>query len=145
MALVADSGAVYALYDRGDRNHRAVRQAVATEEGAILIPAAVLAEIDYLLRIRLGTVAEVQFLEGIEKGAFTIEPFTLDDASFCRKLLAKYRELGVDLADASVAAVAERRGISRLLTVDERHFRAIRAANGKPFTLLPADSRGVSK
>ncbi|HEV2201198.1 MAG TPA: hypothetical protein VGR73_15380 [Bryobacteraceae bacterium] len=54
MALIADSGAVYALYDRRDRNHRAVREAVDLESGAILIPAAVLAEIDYLLRVRLG-------------------------------------------------------------------------------------------
>lgn len=139
MALVADSGALYALYDRRDRNHRAVTEAVALETGAILIPAAVLAEIDYLLRVRLGAAAEERFLEGIEKGAFTVEPFTLEDASFCRKLLVRYREMDLGLADASVVAVAERRGILRLLTVDERHFRAIRTTAGKRFTLLPAD------
>ena len=140
MAIVADSGAVYALYDRRDRHHRAVSAAVSAEAGAILVPAAILAEIDYLLRVRLGGTSELRFLEGIEAGAFTIEPFTLEDASYCRKLLSRYRELDVGLADASVAAVAERRGIFRLLTVDERHFRAVRTTAGKRFTLVPADS-----
>ncbi len=139
MALVADSGAVYALYDRRDRHHAAIQKAIAAESGAILIPAAVLAEIDYLLRVRLGLAAEQRFLEGIEKGAFAIEPFTVEDASYCRALLAKYAEMDLGLADASVAAAAERRGIQRLLTVDERHFRAIRTTAGKRFTLLPAD------
>jgi uncharacterized protein len=139
VAIVADSGAIYALYDRRDRHHRAMTETLALETGAILIPAAILAEIDYLLRARIGAPAEQRFLEGIEKGAFTVEPFTLEDASFCRKLLARYQELDLGLADASVAAVAERRGILRLLTVDKRHFRAIRTTTGKRFTLLPAD------
>jgi hypothetical protein len=140
MAVIADSGALYALYDRRDRNHRRVAAAVAEETGAILIPAAVLAEIDYLLRVRLGAKAGQQFLEGIERGAFIVEAFTLEDASFCRRLLARYHDLDLGLADAAVAAVAERRGILTILTVDERHFRAIRTQSGKPFTILPADA-----
>ena len=35
---------------------------------------------------------------------------------------------------------AERLGVNRILTVDERDFRAVRAAGGKPFQLLPADA-----
>jgi predicted nucleic acid-binding protein len=37
-------------------------------------------------------------------------------------------------------ATAERLGIRRILTVDERHFRVVRSADGKPFQLLPADA-----
>jgi predicted nucleic acid-binding protein len=44
------------------------------------------------------------------------------------------------LADASVIATAERLGTRRILTVDERHFRVVRASDGKPFILLPADA-----
>ena len=40
-------------------------------------------------------------------------------------LIRQYRDLGLGLADASVVATAERLGRPRLLTVDERHFRAI--------------------
>lgn len=141
MALVADSGALYALYDKRDRNHRAVREALQAEDGPILIPAALLAEIDYLLRKRIGSSAEQRFLEGIEKGAFTVEAFTLEDVAFCRTLLVQYEDLDLGLADASVIATAERRGIRKILTVDERDFRAVRTSKGESFVLLPADAK----
>lgn len=145
MAIVADSGALYALYDRHDRNHRSVRDAVQAEDGPILIPAAILAEIDYLLRVRIGLAAEMRFLEGIEKGAFTVEAFTLEDAAFCRKLLDRYKSLDLGLADASVIATAERLGIGKILTMDERDFRAVRTLKGEAFVLLPADAKADTK
>ena len=141
MALVADSGALYALYDKRDRSHRAVREALQAEDGPILIPAALLAEIDYLLRVKIGFSAEQRFLEGIEKGAFTVEAFTIEDAAFCRKLLVKYEDLDLGLADASVVSTAERLGIRKILTVDERDFRAVRTSKGESFVLLPADRK----
>jgi predicted nucleic acid-binding protein len=139
MAIVADSGALYALYDKRDQHHSAVKAAIAAESGAIIIPAAILAEIDYLLRVRLGPAAERRFLEGIEKGAFTVADFTTEDASHCRKLLSRYESLDLGLADASVIATAERLGVRTILTVDERDFRAVSNAQGEPFMLLPAD------
>ncbi len=139
MAIVADSGALYALYDKRDRYHRAVREVLQAEDGPILIPAALLAEIDYLLRVRIGFAAEQRFLEGIEKGAFTVEAFTIEDAAFCRRLLARYTDLDLGLANASVIATAERLGIRKILTVDECDFRAVRTSKGESFVLLPAD------
>lgn len=140
MALIGDSGALYALYDRRDRHHRAVREAVEAEAGPIVLPAAILAELDYLLRMRLGHTAELRLLEGIQEGALAIECFTLADVAYCGELLSRYEDLDLGLADAAVIATAERLGIPRILTVDERDFRAVRTANGKPFVLLPADS-----
>jgi hypothetical protein len=59
----------------------------------------------------------------------------------CAALLTKYSDLDLGLCDAAVVTVAERLGTDRILTVDERDFRAIRSARGKPFRLLPADLR----
>jgi predicted nucleic acid-binding protein len=39
---------------------------------------------------------------------------------------AKFIDLGLGLVDGVVAAVAERRGILRVLTTDRAHFSAIR-------------------
>jgi len=140
MAAVADSGAIYGLYNRRDRHHRGLRAAILYEPGAILIPAAILSEIDYLIGAKLGAQAEIDFLDDILSGAFTLEPFTAGDLRRSRELLEKYQPLDFGLADAAVIATAERLRTRRILTVDERHFRAVRAADGKPFTLLPADS-----
>jgi uncharacterized protein len=141
MALIADSGAIYALYDARDRHHAAVTEAVEEEKGPIIVPMVILAEIDYLLRIRLSNRAVSRFLEGISVGGFTLETFTSTDLSRCQSLLETYADLNLGLADASVIATAERKGVRRILTVDERDFRAVRSADGKPFTLLPADAQ----
>jgi uncharacterized protein len=140
MALIADSGAIYALYDARDRHHSAVAHVISVENGAMVVPMAILAEIDYLLRVRLGSRALFRFLEGISVGGFSLEPFTSQDLTSCRTLLKTYADLDLGLADAAVIATAERLGTRRILTVDERHFRVVRAADGKPFTLLPADA-----
>jgi len=140
MALMADSGAIYGLHDRRDRHHRALRKAIEQETGPILVPQAIPSEIDYLLRATLGIDAELDFLDDIIASIFTLAPFTPIDAIRSRDLAATYRNLDLGLADAALIATAERLGVSRILTVDERDFRAVRGADGEPFKLLPADA-----
>ena len=52
----------------------------------------------------------------------------------------RYVDLNLGLADLSVAVIAQRLGTRRILTFDERHFRAVRPLQGGVFTLLPADA-----
>jgi len=56
------------------------------------------------------------------------------------RLIDRYRPLGIGLADASVVVVAARHGTTRVLTLDERHFRAVRPLRGRSFRILPADA-----
>ena len=139
MALVADSGGIYGLYDRRDSAHGRIRTVLERERDPIVIPAVILGELDYLLRVRLGAQALLQFLSDLDSGAFLLEAVTPHDLLRCRALLMKYADLDIGLCDASVVAVAERLGTDRILTVDERDFRAIRSVRGKPFRLFPAD------
>ncbi|PYQ59219.1 MAG: VapC toxin family PIN domain ribonuclease [Acidobacteria bacterium] len=140
MTTIADTGALYALYDADDRHHTAVREFLEREPGPIIIPVAILAELDYLLREFLGIDAELDFLDGLLDGSFLLEPVTRSDLERCRELIAQYRGLDLGLADAAVIATAERLNVFRILTVDERDFRAVVSRDGKPFRLLPADS-----
>lgn len=140
MALIADSGAIYALYDARDQHHEAVAGLIGEEAETIILPMAILAEIDYLLRVRLGNRAVLKFLEGIRIGGYVLEPLTALDVNRCISLVQTYANLNLGIADASVIATAEHLGSGRILTVDERHFRAIRSAKGSPFALLPADA-----
>jgi hypothetical protein len=140
MGLIADSGGIYALYDAGDRHHRAVVSIVRRETGPIVIPAVVLAEIDFLLRTHLGVDAELDFLEGLATGTYMLEPFTASDLRRCRQLVEQYRDADIGLADAAVVAIAERLRMRRILTTDVRDFRLVRPTGAAPFTLLPADA-----
>ncbi len=139
MTLVADSGALYALYDADDAHHGKVRKVIDRERGAIIVPTVILAELDYLLREFLGVDAELDFLEGIASGAYILESFMAADLERCRELIAGYRDLDLGLVDAAVIATAERLGIQNILTVDERDFRAVHPRKGT-FILLPADA-----
>ena len=138
--LIADSGALYALYDADDLFHEAVRVVVAGHRGPVVVPAVLLAEVDYLLREFLGVDAELDFLRSLESGAFALEPFIGADLARCRELVARYRDLDLGLTDAGVVATAERLRTRHLLTVDERDFRAVVPAGGQPFVILPADA-----
>jgi predicted nucleic acid-binding protein len=139
MAVVCDTGAVYALYDADDLHHAACKAVVEAERGPLFLPIVLLAEIDYLLTKHLGADACVELLESIEAGAFTLVVPTSDDLTRCRELMVQYRDLSVGLADATVVATAERLQIQRVFTVDQRHFRAIQPRGMGHFILLPAD------
>jgi uncharacterized protein len=141
MAIIADSGAVYGLYDRRDASHAGLRASVEKARDLIVLPAPILGEIDYLLRLRLGNAALLRFLADVQEGAFVIESLTLADLRRCAALIEKYHDLDLGLSDASVVAVADRLGTDRILTVDQRDFRVIRSARGRPFHLMPADRR----
>ena len=89
----------------------------------------------------LGRQALLRFLSDAEAGSYRIEPFLLEDLARCRVLVQTYSDLKLGLCDAAVAATAERLGIDRILTVDQRDFRTVRSSSGKPFRLLPADHK----
>jgi len=139
MAVVCDTGAVYALYDADDLHHAACKGVIESERGPLFLPVVLLAEIDYLLTSRLGVNASLEFLESIESGAFTLVPPSSEDLARCRALIAQYRDLTLGLADATVVATAERLRIQRVFSVDERHFRAIEPRGLGHFIILPAD------
>jgi len=141
LAIVADSGAIFALYDRKDRHHRAVRRVLDDERSLVVIPSAILGELDYLLRQHLGIQAELDFVDSVITGSFTLENLVSEDVVRCHELIKTYQDLDLGLAGAAVIATAERLKIERILTVDERDFRAVRPKGGRPFLLLPADRK----
>lgn len=141
MTVIADSGAIYAIYDADDAYHEAVSEFIERENGAIIIPDVILVEIDYLLREFLGVPAEIDFMNDLLAGAYEIEAVNLTDISFCLDLIEQYRDLDLGLADSAVMTLAERLKIYRILTVDERDFRAVRPKGRHSFVVLPADQR----
>jgi predicted nucleic acid-binding protein len=141
MAIVADSGGVFALYDSRDRHHKSVRSFLERIPETIYLPAPLLGELGYMLAAWLGTGALLQFLADVMAGSFRIEPFLPEDVQRSRALLETYADLKLGLCGAAVAATAERLRIDRILTVGERDFRAIRTREGKAFRLLPADHK----
>jgi predicted nucleic acid-binding protein len=140
LTLVLDAAPLVAVADRRDRMRPQIEALLREEPGELVIPAPVTAEVDYLLGRRLGRVARLAFLGDLAAGRFTAACLESDDHGVVIDLERRYDDLDVGLADLSVVVVAERFGTRRLLTFDERHFRALRPLNGGQFTLLPSDA-----
>jgi len=56
-----------------------------------------------------------------------------------RAVIERYAGLQLGLADASIVVLAERYGCHDVLTLDQRHFRAISDSRDRPFRLFPLD------
>ena len=107
------------------------------EDGALqlVIPALVIAEVSYLVESRLGPRTEAQFLRGLAK--FEVEAPTTEEWDSIAGLVEKYGDFPLGGTDASVAVLAERLATDLIITLDRRHFGAIRMSSGRPFRLLP--------
>lgn len=138
MTLVLDAAPLVAVADRRDPMKGAVEVALREEPGELVVPAPVTAEVDYLLGRRLGRAVRLAFLADLAAGRFTVACLDDTDYATMADLDRRYEDLDVGLADLSVVVVAHRYSTERILTFDERHFRALRPIAGGHFTLLPA-------
>lgn len=137
--IVLDTSGLWAALDADQRRHEAARSALEADPGPLLLSPFVLAELDYLLLDRLGVDRECEFLRDVAAGAYELVAVTKDDVGRARSVAQQYRDLEVGLADASVALLAERYRTTRVLTLDHRHFRAMKPLWGDAFTVLPGD------
>jgi predicted nucleic acid-binding protein len=138
--IVLDTGGLYAALDANETLHgRAMAALLAAPPPRLLSPF-VLAELDYLIAARVGHSAQVAMLDEVVRGSYQLEPFGPDDVGFIRRVMEKYADLRIGLADASVVVLANRHRTTDLLCTDERHFRVLRSSAGRPFRLLPLDS-----
>lgn len=137
--IVLDTSGVLAAIDAAQRDHLAARRAMEDDPGPFVLSPFVLAEVDYLLATRVGIDAELAFLGQVASGAYRLEPFAESDVEAARRLIERYKDLGLGLADASVVVLAQRVRTTKLLSLDERHFRAVRPLSGRAFRLLPRD------
>lgn len=138
MILLDTSGLLSAI-DASQRFHTECAAALANASPPLILSPFVLAELDYLLARHVGGTAQTALLEEIARGAYQLAPFGATDVAAAARILERYARLGIGLADASIAVLAERHGTRDVLTLDERHFRALRIGGRRAFRLLPFD------
>ena len=100
----------------------------------------VLAELDYLIGSRVSAEAARSLLGEVTRGAYRLETMEAADIAEAADVIRRYASLELGLADASIVVLSRRYGVTDLLTLDERHFRAVVGSGDRPFRLLPADA-----
>jgi predicted nucleic acid-binding protein len=127
--------APYAAADADDADHAESLAALAYPALRLVVPALVLAEATYFVGTRLGASAEAAFLRGLH--AIDLEAPDSADIIRMAELVEHYADLRLGGTDASVIALAERLDAPTVVTLDRRHFAAVRPRHRDAFELLP--------
>jgi predicted nucleic acid-binding protein len=139
VALILDTGPLYASLDRSDHDHRACKRLIESAAEALVVPAPVLVEVDYWIHARLHSGVLTALLDDITAGAYLVESLLPGDYRRARDLCEGYADADLGFVDAAVLAVVERYGEDKLATLDERRFRVVRPRHVDSLRLLPGD------
>lgn len=137
--IVLDTSGLLAAIDSSQRFHNAAKRALEEASGPLLLSPFVLAELDYMTLAHVGRSQEIALLEEVARGTYCLEPFSTEDIVRATEVIRQYSDFHLGLADASNVVLAARYDTYDILTLDERHFRAVAGPRGHPFRLLPAD------
>lgn len=122
-AVIVDTGPLVAFLNASDRYHAWSKQVFGAIEGSVLSCEAVLSEACFLLcHSRGGSDAVIKL---VERGLVLL-PFRLEaESASIRRLLARYADVPMSLADACLVRMSEQSPDSVVLTLDQ-NFRVYR-------------------
>lgn len=134
--ILVDTGFWLALANARDRHHEVALSALGSVKEPLLTTWPVLTETCHLLLHCLGVHSQERFVESGARGAFQLFELTATHLPRVEELMRKYRDLPMDLADASLVVAAEALDSGRILSTDQRDFQTYRWKNRKPFKNL---------
>lgn len=137
IVLICDTAPLVAAADSADPAHRRCRQLLESHVGPLVTTTLVIAEAGWLIRRQLDLRAESLLYQSISEGELHIEHLIRPDWARIAELVDMYRDIGLDAADASVIAIADRLDQNEVATLDERDFRIVRPRHVDSFDLLP--------
>jgi len=137
VALVLDTGVLYAALDTEDPDHRACAELISGAAEQLIIPAPVLVELDYWVRKFGSSDAWLSFCEDVQSGAYVLYPLDARLLLAAAQLQVHFADLPLNLVDAVVFATCETLGEPKVATLDHRDFGVLRTQAGSALELLP--------
>jgi len=134
-SLLVDTGPLVALLHRDDAAHARCVRVLKRTSSPLCTTWPVVTEATYLLSF--SHEAQDGLLEMLDRGDLLLLPLEMRDVPRLRTLIRKYRDLPMELADASLVDAAEREGVDTVFTLDSRDFSVYRLPRGKRFTIVP--------
>lgn len=135
MTLV-DAGPLVAIVDRGEADHARCVAALPSITLPLVTTWPAFTEAMYLLGEAAGWPGQAALWRLVERGDLELAEMSAGARVRMRALMEKYRDLPMDLADASLVALAEERRLNRVFTLD-RDFRVYRLPRGSSFDVIP--------
>ena len=132
--MLVDAGPLVALLDQSDPHHAASVAALTTFRDPLVTVWPAFTEAMYLLGSSWR--GQKALWSRLEAGSLMLAQLDEGDAPRMRELMEKYRDLPMDLADAALVRVAEREDLTRIFTLDRRHFSVYRPGRRRRFSIL---------
>ena len=135
--IIADTSGLVAFFSESGPQHDAVVEWIDTNDPVMVVSPYVVAEVDYLVATRRGVEAELAVLAELSGGAYELAAMDAEDLAAAATVVRRYSDLGIGLADASLAVLARRFRTRTVLTLDRKHFSVMRPLDGGFFTIVP--------
>jgi uncharacterized protein len=133
--VLVDTGPIVAILSTSDEYHEACTQQLRGIRGALLTCWPVITEAAWVLRAYPSAIRAL--LASFGAGPFELASLDATDLPAISAILARYNDLGIQLAGASLVHLANRERIETIFTLDRRDFGVLRLARGKKFRLIP--------
>jgi hypothetical protein len=133
--ILVDAGPLIALLHRDDRNHERCVEAFRRLREPMATAWPVVTEAMHLLGF--SWPAQDALWEMLDTDHLELLPLDAGDGLRMRELMHKYRDLPMDIADASLVRLAEREGLRRVFTTDRRDFSVYRVGRTGRFAIVP--------
>lgn len=135
---LTDTGPLVALLDRGDPAHTTCVDALSRlRVGPLLTTWPCFTEAMYMLGRAGGHRRQMDLWSLVDAGRVQLRELDQPALGRTRDLMMQYRDTPMDLADASLVAVAEQLRVRRIFTLDG-HFRVYRMPDGSVLEMIPA-------
>jgi predicted nucleic acid-binding protein len=134
-AVIIDANVLIAVAVARDPDHDRCVEALGNARSRRVVPTLCVAEACYFVNRYLGPLVEAQFIESLAE----FEVIAPDGREWLRiaELVRQYADFPLGATDASVIVLAERLDTDVILTLDRRHFGAVRPGHRESLRILP--------
>jgi len=133
--VLIDTGPIIAILSEDDEYHNRCSQALSALVPPLFTCWPVITEAAWLLRKRPDIVARM--FEGFTGGLFALLSLTADDLPDVAAIMKRYESASLQVADATLAHLAERENIRTVFTTDRRDFSIIRLKRNRTLKIIP--------
>ncbi|MCH9740850.1 MAG: PIN domain-containing protein [Epsilonproteobacteria bacterium] len=113
---IIDSGPLIALFDKNDKYHKTVLNFLEGFHGEFITTWSVITEVTHMLDFNLNV--QIDFLKWIELGAVTIYNIEQKELREIIRMMSKYTDVPMDLADSTLMYVAQKEKIQNIVSID---------------------------
>ena len=135
--ILVDSGVLIAALISTDPAHQRVRLFLRGNREPLGLPSVTIAEIAHIIGKAGNIQAEARFLRLVASGTYPLLDPLPPDYLRAADLVEQYADFPLGAVDALIVAMAERFKVTTILTLDQRHFGAVKPLHCERFVVAP--------